>query len=96
MNQTDKGLYKSLHYLSKRERQRLSNKEVIEMFGEGMQKTLSAQSYWGKSGDSYVLTTKGLQELRKLEAIKYNELAFFISIIAIIISFTALGFSLFK
>ena len=94
MNQTDKGLYKSLHYLSKRKRQRLSNKEVLGMFGEGMQKTLSAQGYWGKSGDSYVLTTKGLEELRKLEAIKYNEMAFFISVVALIISFVSLWFSL--
>ena len=58
-------------------------------------KTLFNMSYAKASGDSTILTDLGLTELRKLESIRKSEWTLIISIIAIIVSFASLAFSLF-
>ena len=101
MNKVDKIWYKSLNFLSK-----LSIDETIELnkknpkkfrkyVPEEVENTLEKFGYITFRSDFVqVVSQSGLQQLRDLEEIRRKDLTLIASVVAVVISLVALGFSI--
>jgi len=105
MNKIDKKFYKALKFLATRTTSNildsLLNKERKKKFrkfvSKDMDRTLQLQEYISfQPPAQHIVTLKGLQFLRGLKDIRRKDVTLIASVIAVIISILALGFSIFS
>lgn len=105
MNKIDKKFYKALKFLATRTTPEIldslldknKKKEFRKLVSKVMDKTLQSHKYISfQHPAQHIVTVKGLQFLRELEDIRRKDVTLIASVIAVIISLIALGFSIFS
>lgn len=100
MNELDKSFYIALKFLANNTRARIKTMEEDKLkdydnnVPKDVESTLTQFDYIDLKGNTkYIITQKGLQQLRDLEIIKHRDLTIYISVVALIISIISFMFS---
>jgi len=100
MNESDKNLYKALKYFADYSRAKVKSRkeeqptEYTDNVPADVEITLSKFEYIALSSDTkYIITQKGLQQLRDLEQIKYRDTIIWISVLSLGISILSFAYA---